>query len=602
MAGSGATSTLYDYNADKQITRITRPDGGLLEYDYDSTGRLATLTIPQGQYGYAYSPVGQLASVTAPGAIDLDYAYSGALLTSLTWSGPITGSVGYGYDTDFRVNSLTVNGANPIAYQYDPDSLLVQAGALSLTRKAQNGLLTGTALGAATDSYTHNAFGELSGHTARHGATDLLTVAYTRDALGRITEKTETVQGTTTTTAYTYDLIGQLIEVRRNGSLVASYSYDPNGNRLSKTGPGISETGTYDAQDRLLSYAGATYEYTANGELERKVQGGQTTTYAYDALGNLRQVTLPDGRALEYLIDGQNRRIGKRIDGTLVQGFLYQGQLQPVAELDGNGNVVSRFVYATGINVPDYLIRDGQTYRLIKDHLGSPRLVVNTATGEVVQRLDYDEYGQVLTDTNPGFQPFGFAGGIDDRDTGLVRFGARDYDPRTGRWTAKDPIGFGGGSANLYTYTSGDPINYIDTFGLSEIRRGITKGIVRGSLSSFVVGFITGKIYGPFPKWTDPSEDPVLNYGYSIGSMFYKPPPSSPAPSYFDFSKADLGWLCQRLHYLEDKQRDLEDKQRKLGLPKPSLPDVVIEGEINAIRAELELRSELIPQPIGRAR
>ena len=389
------------------------------------------------------------------------------MLTGVTWSGPLTGSVGYGYDDDFRVNAITVDGANPIAYQYDPDSLLIQAGALALTRDAQNGLLTGTALGDATETYTHNAFGELSGHTARHGATDLRAVAYTRDKLGRITEQTETVQGATTTYDYAYDAIGQLIEVKQNGSVAAIYGYDPNGNRLSKTGPGLNETGAYDAQDRLLSYAGATYSYTANGELQSKVQGGQTTTYAYDALGNLRQVVLPDGRNIEYLIDGQNRRIGKRINGNLVQGFLYQGQLQPVAELDGSGNVVSRFVYATGVNVPDYLIRDGQTYRLVKDHLGSPRLAINTATGAVVQRLDYDEYGQVLTDTNPGFQPFGFAGGLYDRDTGLVRFGARDYDPRTGRWTAKDPIGFGGGR-NLYLYASGSPITKVDVYGLQS--------------------------------------------------------------------------------------------------------------------------------------
>ncbi|MCB1778002.1 MAG: RHS repeat-associated core domain-containing protein, partial [Candidatus Competibacteraceae bacterium] len=155
-----------------------------------------------------------------------------------------------------------------------------------------------------------------------------------------------------------------------------------------------------------------------------------------------------DGRTIEYLIDGQNRRIGKRVNGVLVQGFLYQGLLQPAAELDGSGNVVSRFVYATQVNVPDYLIKNGQTYRLLTDHLGSLRLVINTATGVVEQRLDYDAYGQVLLDTNPGFQPFGFAGGLYDRDTGLVRFGARDYDPRTGRWTAKDPIRFAGGDAN----------------------------------------------------------------------------------------------------------------------------------------------------------
>jgi RHS repeat-associated protein len=79
--------------------------------------------------------------------------------------------------------------------------------------------------------------------------------------------------------------------------------------------------------------------------------------------------------------------------------------------------------------------------------------------------MDYDIWGRVLTDTNPGFQPFGFAGGIHDRHTGLVRFGARDYDAQTGRWTAKDPIGFAGGQANLYAYVVNNPINLIDPSG-----------------------------------------------------------------------------------------------------------------------------------------
>jgi RHS repeat-associated protein len=64
--------------------------------------------------------------------------------------------------------------------------------------------------------------------------------------------------------------------------------------------------------------------------------------------------------------------------------------------------------------------------------------------------MDYDEFGNVINDTNPGFQPFGFAGGLYDQDTKLVRFGARDYDASVGRWTAKDPISFNGGDTNLY--------------------------------------------------------------------------------------------------------------------------------------------------------
>jgi hypothetical protein len=51
----------------------------------------------------------------------------------------------------------------------------------------------------------------------------------------------------------------------------------------------------------------------------------------------------------------------------------------------------------------------------------------------------------------------------------LVRFGARDYEPETGRWTAKDPIRFGGGDANLYAYVGNNPINPIDPTGESEL-------------------------------------------------------------------------------------------------------------------------------------
>jgi RHS repeat-associated protein len=82
--------------------------------------------------------------------------------------------------------------------------------------------------------------------------------------------------------------------------------------------------------------------------------------------------------------------------------------------------------------------------------------------------MDYDAWGNVLEDTNPGFQPFGFAGGIYDQNTGLVRFGERDYDPITGRWTTKDPIKFLGGQLNLYIYVHNDPIQYVDPLGLSR--------------------------------------------------------------------------------------------------------------------------------------
>lgn len=128
--------------------------------------------------------------------------------------------------------------------------------------------------------------------------------------------------------------------------------------------------------------------------------------------------------------------------------------------------MVATFAYGTRLNVPDYMVKGGNTYRFVVDHLGSVRMVVNVADGTVAQQIDYDEFGAVLSDTNPGFQPFGFAGGLYDADTGPVRFGARDYDAAIGRRTAKDPLLFGGGQANLYLYLNGDPVNGIDPSGL----------------------------------------------------------------------------------------------------------------------------------------
>ncbi len=167
-----------------------------------------------------------------------------------------------------------------------------------------------------------------------------------------------------------------------------------------------------------------------------------------------------------YVIDGQNRRVGKKVNGVLVEGFLYRSQLQPAAWVDGTGAVKATFVYGLHANVPEYMVQGTNTYRLITDQVGSVRLVVNTVTGAVVERIDWDEFGNVLADSAPGTQPFGFAGGVRDLDIGLTRFGARDYDPVTGRWTAKDPLRFGGGDTDLYAYCGNEPINCIDPTGL----------------------------------------------------------------------------------------------------------------------------------------
>jgi RHS repeat-associated protein len=218
------------------------------------------------------------------------------------------------------------------------------------------------------------------------------------------------------------------------------------------------------------------YHFAKDLVREASMGDGKTISYRFDALGNLRNVTLADGTKIEYLVDASNRRIGRKINGKLVQAFLYQDQLRPIAELDGDSKIVSRFIYGTQVNVPEAMEKAGKTYRIITDDLGSPRLVIDVASGKIVQRLDYDEFGTVLNDTNPGFQPFGFSGGLYDPHTKLVSLGARDYDSFMGRWLTKDPIRFAGKQTNLYEYVGNDPINRRDPTGLHATVRKTPEG------------------------------------------------------------------------------------------------------------------------------
>jgi len=140
--------------------------------------------------------------------------------------------------------------------------------------------------------------------------------------------------------------------------------------------------------------------------------------------------------------------------------------------MDSENRIRKAFVYADKGHVPAYMLtfdengNETAQYRIVSDLLGSVRVVYDLTTGNPVQQIDYDIWGNVVSDTNPDFQPFAFAGGLYDQQTKLTRFGARDYDPETARWTAKDPIDFEGGDLNLYGYVLNDPINGIDPEGL----------------------------------------------------------------------------------------------------------------------------------------
>src|SRR5580658_10391425 len=207
---------------------------------------------------------------------------------------------------------------------------------------------------------------------------------------------------------------------------------------------------------------------TNNGDLNAKESAAQAYAFTYDLSSNLRsaQATGSTTATIDYVIDGMNHRIGKAVtsgSGTIQDGLLYDEQRRVVAELDGSNNVLSTFVYGLKPNVPDYMVHGGTTYRMVSDWRGDVRLVLDTTkTGAaaVVQQIDYDEWGNVTNLVDPActvggtelcLQPLGFAGGIWETSTGLVRFGARDYDPMERRWVQKDPIRFDG-ETNVYEY------------------------------------------------------------------------------------------------------------------------------------------------------
>ena len=493
------TDTTYTYTADRQLDLVTRPDDVQLDYHYDAAGRLDTLTLlpANEQHDYVYDPdTGKLAQIVTPQAT-LEMSDDGSLPTGEAWSGPglTSASVTKTYDASLRLQSQQIavgNTSQPaITFAYDNDDLLTQAGALTLTRDPSNGLVRATSItagaGTVTDASDYTSFGELQHYVAKYNGTPFFEQTYSRDTLGRISSITETqtlapAPPTTTVKFYKYDTAGRLWRVCPDDActtITSEYLYDPNGNRLAGS---FNQSGTltaavYDDQDRLISTQSSilgpqSYTYTANGEEQTKTDASGQTTYTYDALGNLRQVLLPDGTLIDYVVDGRNRRIGKKATvnnaTVLERQWLYEDQLEPVAELDGQGNVVAEFIYASKPHVASYIKRSGQTYRIVSDYLGSVRLVVNVADGTVVQRVDYDELGRaaLLTGTLDS-QPFGFAGGVYDTDTALVRFGARDYDPQIGRWTTKDPTRVNAEDANLYGYVLQDPINATDSLGLS---------------------------------------------------------------------------------------------------------------------------------------
>jgi RHS repeat-associated protein len=368
------------------------------------------------------------------------------------WSGPVAGTVEWRYNNDFLRVARKINGGEETSLVYDADGMMTGTGAFAVTRDPDSGRPGAFVLGGAHGWWAYDASGNYNGSSVSALGNEVYAARYERDAGSRVVRRDEWLNGVGVTWEYGYDIRGRLVSAKRNGEDYATYTWDANDNRTGEQRSQGQVTAEFDAGDHLKS---------ANGTSVPKS--------TVDAWGNLLSVELPDSR-IDYVVDGLGRRIGRKVDGVLRQTWIYNDSLRPAAELNAQGEVVSEFLYAGAAGPPAAMKRGGKHYVLVADQVGSVRMVIDSESGETVQQMDYDPFGRVLGDSNPGFQPFGFAGGIQDPATGLVRMGARDYAPSLGRWITADPRPFTGGS-NHYAYCGGDPVNLWDPLGTDPTSR-----------------------------------------------------------------------------------------------------------------------------------
>ena len=412
----------------------------------------------------------------SPGAgQSISFTYAGGYVTGLDWSGVATGTYTYTYGANTRLTGITLDADPKITLGYDADGLLTQDGPFVFTRGGPRGNPTVVSDGTFTGTYAYDSHAAFSGRGAAVAGQDLYQEQFTYDDAGRIRQKTETVLGATQSYTYTFDADGQLLTVWRDGTLREQYGYDANGNRTSRQlGADPVVTATHDIQDRLIQQDGVSYQFDDAGFL---VQRG-SDTFQYSARGELRQAEV-GGQTVTYAYDGLGRRVGRTDAGGTTQ-YLYGNPEIPfriTASRDPSG-VATVYTYDEGGRL--FALRRGDAwYYVASDLLGTPRLVAD-AGGTVTKSLEYDAFGRLLSDSNPAFDlPVGFAGGLGDSVTGLVRFGARDYDPEAGRWTARDPVLFRGHQVNLYAYVGNNPVQMVDPWGVWSIG---------GSVYAFVGG------------------------------------------------------------------------------------------------------------------
>ena len=467
----------FSYDVDGNLIREQWYNGSTLQrtinYTYDDADRLITAQDPSSTYSIGYDLADKLTSVdnngtpTVPHVI-LNYGYDNfSLLANRTDN--LGGTTTYTFDAADRLTyaSLAVSGNQgpQVTLGYDAANRLT-----SIQRKQSSA-------GASINSvYAYDNADRLTSITHTSSAVGTLSAfTYAYDAASRVTTYSSNLGESL---HYTYDNTNQLLGV--SGTHTESYGYDLNGNR---TMSGYATT-YQNRMTQAVEANGVAYSYTYDNEgnmlTKAGTEGGQLTTYAFswDYHNRLTNVTVTRGGTTAYNVtytyDVFDRRIGQVIQnqGQNSQIWTVYDGANPYADFSGSSgsNLTNRYLY--GVGMDSLLAKDSAANTVswyLEDGLGSVRQVVQTDGVSGLDNITYDSFGNVLTESNPaGGDRFKFTAREWDPNTGLQYNRARYYDPGAGRWISEDPIGFGGGDTNLYRYGANGPTSSADPSGLKD--------------------------------------------------------------------------------------------------------------------------------------
>ncbi|MBN2197367.1 MAG: hypothetical protein JW751_31480 [Polyangiaceae bacterium] len=475
--------------AGRRLERYTAPDGATWRITYDADGESKQRVLPSGRtIERVYDGEGHLIRVESPEAIveydelpggveratrrlrdqqvseEIRFAYDGSLFKEIVQSGTVGARFRYRYHDDHLLAGISLDDGPETSFEYDADGGLTRFGRFAVDRAGAAGAASAICDGTMRIDIEHDRAGRLTrrAHSVRGKPFYELRLGYDRS--GRFVKRSETILGATHAREYVYDRLGQLAEVRRDGAVIERYEYDERGNCVSWQVEGRTGAARYDAADRLVEIPGVATEVDPDGFLRR--YGEQVLRYGTG--GELLGATVNGGETISFTWDPLGR-MAARTDAAGTTGYLYGNLLNPLelsATRTTSGEVVHYHYSEAGQLIA--VEQKGRLFYVATDPIGTPRVVVDEG-GEPVATFEYDSFGRRTGGTGSFSLAVGFAGGLSDPRTGLVRFGARDYHPETGRWTAPDPILLEGGDTNLYRYVSNDPVSLTDPSGLNPV-------------------------------------------------------------------------------------------------------------------------------------